>query len=96
MDEDALLSRYAACGEKEMVSWKAADPFMGLEGVRREIAETSAYEARLALAEARLQEGRKIIEEAGPFEDVGKALQDEGTEPEPIQQAKVSELGTAI
>lgn len=96
VDEDALLSRYAVCGEKEKISWKAADPFMGLDGVRREIAETSAYEARLALAEARLQEGRKIIEEAGPLEDIGKALQDEDTEPEPIQQAKVSELGTAI
>lgn len=93
VDEDALLSRYAVCGEKDHVSWKAADPFVGLEGLRRDIAETSAHEAKLALAEARLQEGQKGVEEAGPLGDVGSALQGQDTEPEPIHQSKVSELG---
>ncbi|CEJ57627.1 hypothetical protein PMG11_06313 [Penicillium brasilianum] len=81
VDEDALLSRYAVCGAKQAITWKAADPFMGLVGVRKEIAETSAKEAKLAIAEARLQEGKKIIEEAGPLGDVGSTLQGQDGEP---------------
>jgi hypothetical protein len=93
VDEDALLSRYAVCGEKQHITWKAADPFVGLEGLRRDIAETSAHEARLALAEARSQEGQKVVEEAGSLGEVGNASQGQDSEPEPIDQSKVSELG---
>jgi alpha-ketoglutarate-dependent taurine dioxygenase len=93
VDEDALLSRYAVCRENEAITWKAADPFVGLEGVRREIAETSAYDAQLALAEVRLREGQKFVREAGPLGEVGKALEGQDREPEPIEQSKVSELG---
>ncbi|KAJ5475150.1 hypothetical protein N7539_008216 [Penicillium diatomitis] len=52
VDEDALLSRYAVCRAKQPTTWKAADPFNGLDGLRKEIVGTTASEAQAALTEA--------------------------------------------
>ncbi|KAJ5157667.1 uncharacterized protein N7482_008767 [Penicillium canariense] len=95
VDEDALLSRYAVCRKKQPIAWEAADPFAGLEKLRRNIAETSATEARIALAEARLQAGRETVEEAGPLAEAGPSLQGQHMEPEHIEHVKVSEQSPA-
>ncbi|KAI2785923.1 hypothetical protein POX_h09686 [Penicillium oxalicum] len=64
VDEDALLSRYAVCGAKKPLAWRAADPFNGLREVRKEIAGTTANEAKAALAEARRQEKQSTVAES--------------------------------